>query len=275
MLLLAPSASASAQTHTVAYSSQYNNPALHSTAVLVVDQANGGTVVSKNSYLVRPIASITKLMTAMVVLESGLDMQEVIRITDADVDHIHGSRSRLPVGATLTRKTALLLSLMSSDNRAAHTLGRNYPGGVTAFAVAMNRKANALGMYSTFFEEPTGLSQHNTSTARDLAKMVSAANTFKQIRDATTVFEVQVSLGKNRTIATYRNTNALVGNSNWRIGVSKTGYTRAAGRCLVMQAVVNNRPMVIVLLDASGKSKRIGDIRRIRDWIERGNATFG
>jgi len=253
----------------VSLSGRNSGLSLFSTSAMVVDQANGEVVVRKNADRIRPIASITKLMTAMVVLESGLDLQEIIRISEEDVSRTYGSRSRLPKGATMTRETALLLSLMSSDNRAAYALGRNYPGGVAAFAVAMNRKARALGMRNTFIQEPTGLSKNNISTAHDLAKMVAAANTFSFIRMATTIAEAIVKLD-GRITSVYRNTNSLVRGSDWQIGISKTGYTRAAGRCLVMQATVAGRPMVIVLLDANGKAARLGDANRIRNWIEKG-----
>lgn len=239
---------------------------LHASSALVVDQSTGAPVLQKNPDAVLPIASISKLMTAMVVLDAGLDLNEVITITDADVDTMRNTRSRLYVGATLTRETAMLLALMSSDNRAAHALGRNYPGGIGAFVNAMNRKAHSLGMRHSNFEEPTGLSSNNVSTARDLARMVQAAQHYPQIRDATTTAEARVDLGTHLT--DFYNSNALVRGGEWEIGLSKTGFISAAGRCLVMQARVANKPVIIVLLDSAGKSTRIGDANKIKQWME-------
>jgi D-alanyl-D-alanine endopeptidase (penicillin-binding protein 7) len=213
-----------------------------------------------------PIASISKLMTAMVVLDAKLDMNEVVAISDEDVDELKGTRSRLPVGTTMTRDTAMLLALMSSENRAAHALGRHYPGGLPAFVKAMNRKAQALGMLNSSFEEPTGLSSNNVSTAHDLARMVAAAARYPEIRQFSTTDEARVEI-KGRMLD-FRNTNALVRNDNWEIGVSKTGYISEAGRCLVMQARVADKPVVIVLLDSAGKMTRVGDAIRIKRWME-------
>lgn len=240
--------------------------ALLSASALVVDQNNGQALIEKQADTVVPIASISKLMTAMVVLDAKLDMQEVISIGDADVDYLKGTRSRLPVGATMTRETAMLLALMSSENRAAHALGRHYPGGLPAFVQAMNRKAQALGMANSRFEEPTGLSSNNVSTAHDLARMVAAAARYPDIRRFSTTAEAQVEL-KGR-IQGFHNTNALVRSDNWEIGVSKTGYISEAGRCLVMQARVADKPVVIVLLDSNGKMTRVGDAQRIKRWME-------
>ena len=240
--------------------------ALYSASVLVIDQSNGHVMVEKQPDMVVPIASISKLMTAMVVLDARLDLQEVIAIGDEDVDGLKGTRSRLPVGTTMTREAAMLLALMSSENRAAHALGRHYPGGMPAFVQAMNRKAQALGMYSSRFEEPTGLSSNNVSTAHDLARMVAAAARYPEIRHFSTTAEAKIEL-KGR-IREFRNTNALVRNDNWEIGVSKTGYISEAGRCLVMQARVADKPVVIVLLDSQGKMTRVGDANRIKRWME-------
>ncbi len=240
--------------------------ALFSASALVVDQNNGQALIEKQADTVVPIASISKLMTAMVVLDAKLDMQEVISIGDADVDFLKGTRSRLPVGATMTRETAMLLALMSSENRAAHALGRHYPGGLPAFVQAMNRKAQSLGMANSRFEEPTGLSSNNVSTAHDLARMVAAAARYPDIRRFSTTAEAQVEL--NGRIQGFHNTNALVRSDNWEIGVSKTGYISEAGRCLVMQARVADKPVVIVLLDSNGKMTRVGDAQRIKRWME-------
>ena len=240
--------------------------ALYSASALVIDQETGNALFEKQSGAVVPIASISKLMTAMVVLDAKLDMNEVIAIGDDDVDELKGTRSRLPVGTSMTRQTAMLLALMSSENRAAHALGRHYPGGMPAFVKAMNQKALALGMANSRFEEPTGLSSNNVSTAHDLARMVAAAARYPEIRNFSTTDEASVDI--NGHIREFRNTNALVRSDTWEIGVSKTGYISEAGRCLVMQARVADKPVVIVLLDSSGKMTRVGDANRIKRWME-------
>ena len=240
--------------------------ALYSASALVIDQSNNQVMLEKQPDMVVPIASISKLMTAMVVLDAKLDLQEVIAIGDEDVDGLKGTRSRLPVGTTMTREAAMLLALMSSENRAAHTLGRHYPGGMSAFVQAMNRKAHSLGMYNSRFEEPTGLSSNNVSTAHDLARMVAAAARYPEIRSYSTTAEAKVEL--NGRVRDFHNTNALVRSDNWEIGVSKTGYISEAGRCLVMQARVADKPVVIVLLDSQGKMTRVGDANRIKRWME-------
>jgi D-alanyl-D-alanine endopeptidase (penicillin-binding protein 7) len=240
--------------------------ALYSASALVIDQSNGQVMLEKHPDTVVPIASISKLMTAMVVLDAKPDLQEVISIGDEDVDGLKGTRSRLPVGTTMTREAAMLLALMSSENRAAHALGRHYPGGMPAFVQAMNRKAQALGMVNSRFEEPTGLSSNNVSTAHDLARMVAAAARYPEIRSYSTTAEAKVEL--NGRIRDFHNTNALVRSDTWEIGVSKTGYISEAGRCLVMQARVADKPVVIVLLDSQGKMTRVGDANRIKRWME-------
>ena len=240
--------------------------ALGSSSALVIDQSTGHPLFEKSPDAVLPIASISKLMTSMVVLDAKLDMQEVISIGEADVDTLKGTRSRLPVGTTMTRETEMLLALMSSENRAANALGRHYPGGLPAFVAAMNRKAQSLGMFHSRFEEPTGLSSNNVSTAHDLARMVTAAARYPEIRTFSTTAEAKVEL--NGRIRDFGNTNALVRNDHWDIGVSKTGYISEAGRCLVMQARVAEKPVVIVLLDSVGKMTRVGDAIRIKRWME-------
>ena len=240
--------------------------ALYSASALVIDQETGQPLLEKQPDTVVPIASISKLMTAMVVLDAKLNMNEVIAIGDDDIDGLKGTRSRLPVGTTMTRETAMLLALMSSENRAANALGRHYPGGLSAFVKAMNQKAHALGMHSSRFEEPTGLSSNNVSTAQDLARMVAAAARYPEIRNFSTTGEARVEL--NGHIRDFHNTNALVRSDNWEIGVSKTGYISEAGRCLVMQARVADKPVVIVLLDSAGKMTRVGDANRIKRWME-------
>lgn len=244
--------------------------AVKSGSALVVEQGTGGQLFQKNADVVAPIASITKLMTAMVVLDGAPDLQATITVSDDDVDYLRGSRSRLHVGASMTRETALLLALMSSENRAAHALARHYPGGLPAFVAAMNVKAQALGMRDTHFEDPTGLTSNNVSTAHDLAKMVSAAHGYPLIREFSTTPEAVVEVG-GRSLA-FHNTNPLVKSAAWDVGLSKTGYIHEAGKCLVMQARVADKPVVIVLLDSAGKLTRVGDANRIKRWMESAHA---
>jgi len=240
--------------------------AVQSGSALVIEQGGEDPLFQKNANLVVPIASITKVMTAMVVLDSVPDLQAPITVTDEDVDYLRGSRSRLHVGAVVTREKALLLALMSSENRAANALARHYPGGMQAFLAAMNRKAQALGMKSTRFEDPTGLTSNNVSTAYDLAKMVGAAHHYPLIREFSTTSGARVEIG-GRDLE-FHNTNQLVKSSTWDIGLSKTGYIHEAGKCLVMQARVADKPVVIVLLDSAGKLTRVGDANRIKRWME-------
>lgn len=246
---------------------------LLSSSAMVVDQKTGRTLFGKNTDARMPIASITKLMTAMVVLDAQLPMDEKIAINYADTDSLKGTHSRIKVGTTLSRQLALQLALMSSENRAAAALGRAYPGGFPAFVAAMNRKAESLGMLRTRFVDSTGLNSDNTSTAQDLVKMVNAAYTYPVIREITTTgfYDVAMRGGSNRL--QYKNTNMLVRNKNWEIGLSKTGFINEAGHCLVMQANIANQPMVIVLLDSWGKLSRIGDAERIRKWMESSKGT--
>lgn len=246
------------------------SPNLASAAALMIDIENGKPIYQKNPDRVLPIASITKLMTAMVVLDSKPDMNETIIITEKDVDTIKNSHSRLPVGTKLTRQEAFLLALMSSENRAAHALARNYPGGTSAFVLAMNKKAKSIGMIHSKFEDPTGLDADNVSTALDLSKMVVAASKYKSIENATTTGDALMMIG--RQMKSYRNTNPLVRSSTWDIDLSKTGYIQEAGRCLVMKATVNNKPVAIVLLDSKGQMTRIGDANRLKQWAERNNS---
>lgn len=244
---------------------------LKSAAVLVVDQDGGRALYAKNVNTVVPIASITKLMTAMVVLDSGAPMGEAITITAEDADDIKGTHSRLKLGATLSRADLLRIALMASENRAAAALARSYPGGVRAFVAAMNRKAEELEMWRSRFVESTGLSSDNVSTADDLAKMVMAAYRYPLIREYTTGASYAVRLANGRAVQ-YRNTNRLVLNPSWKIGLSKTGYLSEAGRSLVMQVVIGAKPLIIVLLDSWGTLTRIGDANRIRRWIEADSA---
>ena len=239
---------------------------LRSSSALVEDQQTGECLVQKNAKAVMPIASITKLMTAMVVLDAQMDLQESLVIEREDVDTLRHTRSRLPVGTILTRQEALLLALMASENRAAHTLSRAYPGGRDAFIVAMNAKAGSIGLTETRFADPTGLSGDNVSSAYDLARMADAAYNYPLIREFTTREDARVKIGHRKLV--FRNTNKLIRSTHWQIGLSKTGFLGEAGRCLVMQTHVAQRPVLIVLLDAQGKLTRFGDANRIRRWME-------
>ncbi len=242
---------------------------LRSESAFVLDAEHGNVIYGKNADDIRPIASITKLMTAMVVLDANLPLTEEITIRSDDIDRIKNTRSRLSVGARLTREEILLLALMSSDNRAAAALGRTYPGGAQAFVKAMNNKAFELGMGSSFFVESTGLSSRNVSTARDLAKLVEAAHSYDLIRKCTTTAVHTVKLSHRKRSLLYKNSNSLVRRGAWDIDVSKTGFLKAAGRCLVMHAQIDGKPVIIVLLDSLGKNTRIGDANRIKKWIEK------
>jgi D-alanyl-D-alanine endopeptidase (penicillin-binding protein 7) len=243
---------------------------LKSSVALVLDQDTNEVLLSKNPEAVLPIASITKLMTATIVTEAKQPLDEVLTITEDDVDNQKHSSSRLAVGTQLTRGEMLHLALMSSENRAAHALGRNYPGGLQAFVAAMNAKARELGMNDTRYVEPTGLSSANQSSAHDLALLVKAASQHELIRELSTSREYQVAVG-NRQLQ-FRTTNALVRSPSWDIGLQKTGYITEAGRCMVMQAQLAGRKLIMVLLDSAGKYSRIGDAERIRKWLTEGHS---
>ncbi|MEO6117967.1 MAG: D-alanyl-D-alanine endopeptidase [Methylotenera sp.] len=260
-----------AQRASVGYADAYDGSGplqLASVKALVINQLTGETLYAKNTNLSTPIASVTKLMTAMVMLDANLPMEDLLYITDEDVDNLKGTHSRLSVGTSLTRGELLQLALMASENRAAAALGRNYPGGIHTFISAMNHKAEALGMRSTHFFDATGLSSSNVSTAEDLVKMVNAAYHYPEIRQVTTTASQEITLYGRANPLNFVNTNALVRGGNWLIGLSKTGFINEAGRCLVMQAEISGQPMIIVLLDSEGKLSRIGDANRIRKWIE-------
>ena len=242
-------------------------PNLKSSAALVVDLEDGHTIYGKNTQNKTPIASITKLMTSMVVLDANLPPEETIYIDPADYDSLKHTSSRLGMGTGLPRRDMLRLALMASENRAAASLGRAYPGGSVAFVTAMNRKAVDLGMFNTHFVDATGLSSENVSTAEDLVKMVKGAYEYPLIREFTTTGAHEVETAAGRSLQ-FRNSNGLVRNSTWEIGLSKTGYISEAGRCLVMQAKIAARPVIIVLLDSWGRQTRIGDANRIKKWLE-------
>jgi D-alanyl-D-alanine endopeptidase (penicillin-binding protein 7) len=239
---------------------------LKSASALVLDQATGQTLLEKQAGAVLPIASITKLMTAMVLLDAHLDPQETLTISKDDKDELRHSQSRLPVGTRLPREQALLLALLASENRAAHALGRTFPGGLGVFVQAMNAKAKALGLVGARFVDPSGLSSANVATAHDLARILEAAYQYPEIRDFTTRPDTTIRAGRRQI--QFPNTNALVRNPRWTIGLSKTGYIEEAGRCLVMQASLANRPVLIILLDSWGKYTRLGDANRIKQWLE-------
>jgi D-alanyl-D-alanine endopeptidase (penicillin-binding protein 7) len=239
---------------------------LNSSVVLVVDQDTHEVLYRKNDHAVLPIASLTKLMTGLIISESNLPMSERLMITQADVDTEKGSSSRLAVGTELSRGEMLHLALMSSENRAANALGRTFPGGLSEFVNRMNSRAQSLGMTDTRYVEPTGLSSRNQSSASDLAVLVAVAYKEPVLRDLSTSHGREIAVG-NRTLQ-YNNTNRLVKNPQWDIGLQKTGYISEAGQCLVMQAQVAGRKLIMVFLDSAGKLSRIGDAERVRKWVE-------
>jgi len=243
-----------------------NDPALRSSAALVLDLTNSSVLYSRHSDVAAPIASITKLMTALVVMEAGQPLDEMLAVTVDDRSFGKGSSSRLSPGAQLSRGDLMHLALMASENRAAHALGRNYPGGVAACVVAMNAKAHQLGMTTAHFVEPTGLSDENVASPEDLSKLVIAAAKVAEIREYSTDSDFTVQVGRH--MVRYRNTDSLVSKADWNIIVQKTGYIHEAGRCLVMQTVIEDRPVVIVLLNSFGKRTRVADARRVRRWVE-------
>lgn len=240
--------------------------ALKSNAALVVDQNSAQVLFEKNSDVALPIASLTKLMTALVVVEARQDMEEVLEVTADDIDRERNSASRLRVGSRMTRGNMLHIALMSSENRAASALGRHYPGGLPAFVAAMNAKARALGMNATHYVDSTGLSSRNVSSARDLAKLASAAYQHSIIRSYSTDSRYAVNAGGYQL--QYMNSNRLVMNPAWDIGLQKTGFINEAGRCLILQARIEGRPVVMVFLDSKGKESRLADASRIRKWLE-------
>jgi len=239
---------------------------LHSSVALVQDAASGETLYAKNQDAPVPIASITKVMTALVILEHKLELSQRVVISDEDYDSLKGTRSRLRPGSVFTRDDLMLLALMSSENRAAAALARTFPGGTPAFVAAMNEKARALGMADSRFVDSSGLSPGNVSSAMDLARLIEAAHRHPVIREYSTRESAKVNvLGREQG---FRNTNGLVRSVNWDIGLSKTGYISEAGRCLVMRVRVASRELIVVLLDSWGKNSRIGDANRIRKWLE-------
>lgn len=248
------------------------DPNLKSTAALVLDASTGETLFAKNADAVHPIASITKLMTAMVVLDAKLPLDEPVQISTEDLDLLKGTKSRLPVGAHFRRDDLIRIALVASDNRAAAALGRAYPGGIEAFVGAMNAKARLMGLESTRFVDSSGLAPGNVSSPAELARLVAEASKYDIIREYSTTPALDVTLPDSGRKVAYVNTNALVRAGDWKIGVSKTGYISESGKCLVMQALIANTPVVIVLLDSWGRLTRIGDANRIKRWLEKNPA---
>jgi len=245
---------------------------LASANVLVLDASANTPIFSKAANDITPIASLTKLMTAVVTLDGAQSMDETIAIDMDDFDFLKGSSSRLRLGAALPRREMLRLALMASENRAASSLARHYPGGMSAFVAAMNAKAQALGMTHTHYSDPTGLSAMNVSTASDLAVLVSAAAQYPVIREFSTTQSHVVEIQPTGQIIGFNNTNALVKSAEWDIQLSKTGFIREAGKCLVMMATISSRPVVIVLLDSLGRYTRIADAMRVKYWLETGES---
>lgn len=245
------------------------NLSLYSNAALVLDENTGAVLYGKNMDTVHPIASLTKLMTAIVILDSGLPLDATIRVENDDIDMERGSRSKMRIGEVLARRDMLRLALMSSENRAATALARTFPGGRDAFVATMNRRAGKIGMTATWFVDSSGLSSKNVSTARDLAKLVATAARYELIRDYSTTPQVSLKRLDSGTQVNYINTNLLLRRDNgWDINISKTGYLNEAGYCLVLQAVIDGRVVSIVLLDSYGRYSRVGDANRIKKWIE-------
>lgn len=245
------------------------NLSLYSNAALVLDENTGAVLYGKNMDTVHPIASLTKLMTAIVILDSGLPLDATIRVENDDIDMERGSRSKMRIGEVLARRDMLRLALMSSENRAATALARTFPGGRDAFVATMNRRAGKIGMTATWFVDSSGLSSKNVSTARDLTKLVATAARYELIRDYSTTPQVSLKRLDSGTQVNYINTNLLLRRDNgWDINISKTGYLNEAGYCLVLQAVIDGRVVNIVLLDSYGRYSRVGDANRIKKWIE-------
>ncbi|ATL99743.1 D-alanyl-D-alanine endopeptidase [Aeromonas sp. MR19] len=257
----------SAQSHSPnSFLEQRNDLALSSAAFVVANPRTGEVLSERNANRVMPIASITKLMTALVVLDANQRLSETLTVTMADVDRLKGTGSRLAVGSRLSRADMLHIALMSSENRAASALARNYPGGQRAFVEAMNAKARMLGMWSTQFADSTGLTPRNVSSAHDLAKLVAAASAYPLIRQYSSTEERMVRNGKRQLH--YLNSNRLVREGSWPVTLSKTGYIREAGRCLVMATQINREPVILVLLNADTPNSRVADAKRIKSWLE-------
>ena len=244
---------------------------VRSLKAIVVNQNTGEVIYQKKADVKASIASLTKLMTAMVVLDSGMDLNKKITLTKADIDRVKRTTSRLPIGTKLSRYELLKVALISSDNRAAFALSRSYPSGRKGFINAMNVKAIQLGMQKSQFRDPTGLDKRNISTAKDLLKLVRAAYQYSLIRELATTASENIKIGKRRNSIGFNNTNPLVRKGVWDIGLSKTGFIRESGRCLVLQTVIDGEPIIIILLNSYGKLTRFADVKRIRNWMNRLN----
>ena len=251
------------------FSKYMSDPKVRSPIAMIVNQNNGEVIYQKNAYSVGSIASLTKLMSAMVILDSKIDLNKKIKISKQDVDRLKGTGSRIPIGTLISGYDLLKISLMSSDNRAASALSRAYPSGKKGFIKAMNIKALKLGMHNSKFADPTGLNKRNKSTARDLVRMVEAAYQYPLIRKITTTPQEAFKIGKRKNEIGYVNTNRLVRKGTWDIGLSKTGFTRDAGRCLVMQATINNEPVIMIFLNSYGTLTRFADAQRVKKWIKK------
>jgi len=255
--------------NSLSYAKNSNLPDVRSAKAIVVNQKTGEVIYEKSAGSVSSIASLTKLMTAMVILDSGVNLDQEIKITKADIDRIKRTGSRIPIGSKLTRYELLEFALMASDNRAASALSRSYPTGRQGLVDAMNVKAKKLGMFSTNFRDPTGLHKGNTSTAIDLVKMAQAAYQYPLIRKMTTEPQGEINYGKRNYKIGFVNTNRLVRKGIWDIGLSKTGFIRESGRCLIMQAIVNNEPVIMIFLNSYGKLTRFADAKRVKKWMEK------
>lgn len=255
--------------NSLSYAKNSNLPDVRSAKAIVVNQKTGEIIYEKSAGSISSIASLTKLMTAMVILDSGVDLDQEIKVTKADIDRIKRTGSRIPIGSKLTRYELLEFALMASDNRAASALSRSYPTGRQGLVDAMNVKAKKLGMFSTNFKDPTGLHKGNTSTAIDLVKMAQAAYQYPLIRKMTTEPQGEINYGKRNYKIGFVNTNRLVRKGIWDIGLSKTGFIRESGRCLIMQAIVNNEPVIMVFLNSYGKLTRFADAKRVKKWMEK------
>lgn len=255
--------------NSLSYAKNSNLPDVRSAKAIVVNQKTGEVIYEKSAGSISSIASLTKLMTAMVILDSGVNLDQEIKVTKADIDRIKRTGSRIPIGSKLTRYELLEFALMASDNRAASALSRSYPTGRQGLVDAMNVKAKKLGMFSTNFKDPTGLHKGNTSTAIDLVKMAQAAYQYPLIRKMTTEPQGEINYGKRNYKIGFVNTNRLVRKGIWDIGLSKTGFIRESGRCLIMQAIVNNEPVIMVFLNSYGKLTRFADAKRVKKWMEK------
>ena len=255
--------------NSLSYAKNSNLPDVRSAKAIVVNQKTGEVIYEKSAGSVSSIASLTKLMTAMVILDSGVNLDQEIKVTKADIDRIKRTGSRIPIGSKLTRYELLEFALMASDNRAASALSRSYPTGRQGLVDAMNVKAKKLGMFSTNFRDPTGLHKGNTSTAIDLVKMAQAAYQYPLIRKMTTEPQGEINYGKRNYKIGFVNTNRLVRKGIWDIGLSKTGFIRESGRCLIMQTIVNNEPVIMVFLNSYGKLTRFADAKRVKKWMEK------